>query len=548
MRFENNEFNRLSEWVESLTQAVTLDQGPKPEEYPPFLKEPQYIVELVRLIDALPDEVEESARHHHTASILAFDICVAQLQAAIEHGNKHASRLLNQLMDALALKMNTSTHTLGFWLPVLNAFYETHVELSSSLRDAYLDLVDKEEETAPINEAGQAQAMQEIISDLSELSVFDIADHFFSQSHAMPADFFIDLLLDLYSIEEGHAIALLFLLHPKAEVRSVVLTTLDGLMPKLELKPISLSRLQAIQAWYAPEYADLFHRWIKIQRRKGVVFSPRQLHRQLKLYATEVDGSGAQGMFIHLYEHGAHRICGLLFKEPLGIKETWVTSVMNLKEVQQYYREAFDEKMMLRAVDWDYAYKMINYFIALMRERGEVPNLHLLEVQEMLGTTFLPQALEIDRLLQELGIQIVPFTEEVVENALKRSGRWSKEKALTQSWFDESAEVDVLVNQCCSIVSGMKICEFEKAYDLVMNNILEPERKKWGFHFLWTAFWAKSKSSSRERFWQDSYLVAYAIYSGQSLSTIPIMKAICHLTVMNSLETMQERRAYLNQT
>ena len=540
------EFKGLEPWITELTHAIEFDRSPKPEEYAPFLKLPELITELIAVIQALADEPEEAARHHHTACILAFDICVAQLQAAAEHGNKYAVRLMNQLMDALAEVMTVSEHTLGFWLPVLNAFYEVHVELNPALRDAYLDLVDDEEDAMDVDDEDQTHAMREMLAELSDLSVFDIAEHFFSQSHAMPSDFFIDLLLDLYSVEEGHEIALLFLLHPKPEVRSVVVTTLDGLMPKLELTAVSLNRLQVIQQWYPAAYEDLFHRWIKIQRRKGVVFAPKQQQEQLRLYATEVDGSGAQGLFMHVQLGETNRICGLLFKASLGLKEAWVTSVMTDKEVDQYYQEAFDERMMLREVEWGFVEKMTNNFLALTREKDALPGLHLLEIQEILGVTFVPRALEVEALLQELGVQIVPFTAEVIQGALKRSSQWFRQKGFTQSWFDESAEVDTLVNQCCTIVDGIKVCAFEQAYDLVMQEVLERERDKWAFHFLWTALWAKSKSSKRERFWQDSYLVAYAIYSGEVFSVIPIMGRICHLTVVNSLETMQERRGYLN--
>lgn len=539
-------FKSIPDWIKRLTKSIALDQGPKPEEYAPFLRMPQLMNELVTLIKALPDEPEESKKNYHTACVLAFDICVAQLQSAVENGNKYAIRLLNRLMNALALAMNSFDHTLGFWLPILNAFYEVHVELNASLRDAYLDLVDQESEVASDDEATQAQAMRAMLAELSDLSVFDIADHFFSQSHAMPADFFIDLLLDLYSVEEGHEIAILFLLHPKAEVRSVVLTTLDGLMPKLELTSISLSRLQTIQTWYPPVYQDLFHRWIKIHRRKGIMFPQKRLRRQLKLYATEVDGGGAQGMFVHMHTAKSHRICGFLFKDTIGIKEVWLTSAMDLQEVQQYYREVFNERMMLRTVNWDYVYKICNHFLAMTQARGALPGLHLLEIQELLGTSFLPEALEPEQLVQELGVKIVPFTAEVLESALKRSKSWFKQKAFTQSWFEESATIDALVNQSCSIVDGMKVCSFEKACDRLMEEVFEPAREQWAFHFLWTALWAKAKSTKRERFWQDSYLIAYAIYSGRPLANIPVIKDICHLTAVNSLETMQERRAYLN--
>lgn len=75
---------------------------------------------------------------------------------------------------------------------------------------------------------------------------------------------------------------------------------------------------------------------------------------------------------------------------------------------------------------------------------------------------------------------------------------------------------------------------------------MEKQRKYWLFHFLWTALWAKSGTSKREKTWEDCFFIAYAIHEGQPLDSIPIMEAICRTTVANSVETMQERGTYLN--
>src|SRR3546814_12999885 len=66
-----------------------------------------------------------------------------------------------------------------------------------------------EEELISEDEVDHLNSIREMIAELSDLSVFDIAENFFAQSYAMPADFFTDLILDLYSIEEGQDIALL---------------------------------------------------------------------------------------------------------------------------------------------------------------------------------------------------------------------------------------------------------------------------------------------------------------------------------------------------
>jgi hypothetical protein len=540
-------FKSLSEWIHSLATSLAADQSPNIEGYAAFLRDDQLVFELVDLIQSLPDESSDEGQYEHAACLLAFDICVAQLQAGVEHKNKHAIKLLNQLMIYLAQAINQHKHTLGFWLPVLNAFYESQIELPEILQQAYLDAAGQEEELAEYTELDHLSSIKEMLAELSDLSVFDIAEHFFSQSHAMPADFFIDLVFDLCSLQEGQDIGVLFLLHPKAEVRAVVVAVLDQIISKLELSNLSLSRLKTIKHWYPMEYAVYFDRWVKEQRKKGGVYSfPTIQTQSFKWHATEVDGSGSQGVFIQVHQHKMHRICGLLFKASIGIKDAWLTSSLSRKDVTHYCKEAFDERMSLREVDQTYVQKMTNHFLWVSQKNGSVPPLHLLEIQEILGVELHPEPIDMVASMQELGVQIIPFTSELLEEGVKRSRFWFRDKPITQSWFEEDSKIDIVVNQCCNFVDGVKICTLDRACKLVMDEVLELKREKWAFHFLWTALWAKAKARKQERFWQDCFFVAYAITEGWAFENIPVFQDIAHLTVMNSIETMSERRSYLN--
>lgn len=536
----------LKRWIEDMATLIEQSAEPDPQHYTPFLQEPNLALGLVELIDALDDKAIEDDHAYYSACIFALDICVAQLQSAYENGSKPAVKSLNQLMTNLTQAINKEKHGLAFWLPVLNAFYEVHVELSPELKNAYLGLAEQEEEFSYDEEIDHIAAIQEMIAELSDLSAFDIAENFFAQSYAMPADFFADLLIDLYSIEEGQDIALLTLLHPKQEVREIVVTTLEQLMPKIKLSSISLSRLQAIKNWYPASYHEQFNRWLKIQRKKGVVFNKESAPSMALIKASEIDGSGAQGLFIHFKKDKKNRLCGVLFKQDLGIKDAWITPEIAKDDLSKYYDEAFDANVTLREVDASYLLMMTGHFLELSMRQNRMPNLHLLEVQEELGLHFHPSSIDVSYLIEQLSVQIIPFTAGAMQESFKRSKSWQKTKRFTESWYLENAHIDKLVNRCCNFVDGMKVCALEEAMATVFTQEFETHRERWLFHFLWTALWARSKSRKNEKIWQDSFFIAYAIHTGQPLVTIPIMHEICHETVINSIETMQERRTYLN--
>lgn len=536
----------LEQWILEITALIEKNIEPAPHHFLSFLNEPALCLKIVDLIDAMDDTEVDEERPYYSACIFAIDICVAQLQSAYEAGHKLAGKTLDKLMSRMAVAINSGKHTLSFWLPILNAFYDVHVELSPELRDAYFELAGQDDDLSADDEVDHLGAIRDMITELSDLSVFDIAENFFAQSHAMPADFFSDLIIDLYSIEEGQDIALLALLHPKPDVREMVIDTLEQLMDTVILSSISLTRLQTIKNWYPQDYHDQFNRWIKLQRMKGVIFHKDIGLPIVQLKASEVDGSGAQGVFIHVKEGRKSRLCGLLFKLGLGIKDAWITPPISASEVKKYYDDAFDDSVTLREVDRDYLMLITGHYLAETISQGSMPDLHLLEMQELMGLHFMPVAIDIDAMIDGLSIQITPFTPDIMLQSFKRSKSWLKNKRFTESWYLENANIDKLVNRCSSFVDGVKVCAIEDATAAVFEHEMERHRDRWLFHFLWVALWLKAGARKNERIWQDSFIIAYAIHTGLSLQLIPVLQEIVRQTIFNSIETMTERRTHLN--
>ncbi|MGM9453027.1 hypothetical protein ACTAZI_06785 [Legionella bozemanae] len=539
-----------SELYRLLTEMATLieqNAEPDPQLYTLFFQQPELAFKLTDIINNLEENLDEGLSVY-SACVFALDICVAQLQGAAESNNKITAKTLVQLMDHLAAMINLRKHTLSFWLPVLNSFYESHVELTEDLKNAYYELASDEEELLPEGEpVSHLDAIRDLIHELSDLNVFEIAENFFAQSYAMPADFFVDLMADLYNIEEGADIALLILLHPKAEVREVAVHTLDQIISLVTLSSISLSRLQTIKYWYPKHYHELFDSWIKIQRKRGVVFAPEPEAAKATIRATEVDGTGSQGIFLHVRKHRKNRLCGLLLKYELGLKDAWITPSVSAKDVKNYYTQAFDENVTLREVSLSYFTMMVEHFLAVTIEKGEIPNVQFLEIQELLGVRLRPIKLDIDYLFEQLSIQVTPFTQEVIFESLRRSKSWLKTKSFTESWYLENPLIDKIVNHNSSFVDGIRVCRMEDAMDAVFSEEMELHRDKWQFHFLWVSLWMKAKEKRNEKMWRDSFLIAYTIHEGTPLKEIPVMQEICRQTVINSVETMHERRTHLSQ-
>lgn len=538
----------LEIWIETIASLIEKDAEPDPQIVAHFLEHPELAFLVVDYLNTLEETTGKENPPTYSACILVLDICITQLHALHEYGNKLTKKILVKLMDNLAKVMHMSTHSISFWLPLLNPFYEAQIELTASLKDAYFELANREEDNFPeINEFAHQDAIRDLLQELGDLSTFDIAEHFFAQSYAMPADFFIDLLMDLFTIPEGVEVGILTLLHPNPLVREVVFETIDGLIDSVLLSSRSLTRLQTIMSWYPEATQAQFARWIKSQRKKGVVFDAESIPTSLQIKASEVDGSSSQGIFMHVKRGRKNQLCGLLFKDGLGLKDAWLTGNILSKEVTRYYKDAFDDTVTLKVVDLPYLLKMSEHFLAQTLAAGSMPDLHFLEIQELLGVHFKPNPLDINHLFREMAVKIAPFTEEVMQQSFKRSQTWIKNKKFTASWYMEDPKIDKVVNRCSSFVEGVRVCRIKDAVEALLKEDIEYYRDKWAFHFLWMTLWVEAHAKPHEKTAQDCFLIAYALHEGYPFESIPIMRAICHQSVLNSIETMHERGTYLNQ-
>lgn len=556
---------RLHKWLTEIELSLKQNIEITPIGFS-FLSEPElifYLVDAIVMIDEPQEEfiptknnlylisdtsnqqnVEQAVEYiedmSYTILLCALEVCIVQLQTAKEKDNKVATKILDDLMDYIANNMQQSAHTLEFWLPIINTFYDIHIDLNQAMKNAYMELaLDDEWEI----DTEDCNILQELIDDMSDLSIFDIAENFFAQSYAMPDEFYIDFISDLLKFPSGVDIAVLSLLHPKFEIRNLVVICLDKWLSNAKLSDKSYSHLQAIKNWYPALDHQQFATWLQSYPPHSSFKIPLAT---AKIKATEIDGDGAQGIYLHLHTDNGHRLCGILVERGRGIKDAWVTNCMNYNDFFKFYKQIQSDSCELRVVDYDYLTIIINHFLAVGLQRDLVPDLHLLEIQELIGVQFKPQFIDFDTALKKLILNIPDFAQQNIHQSFKRSKAWSVNKQFTESWYIENARIDKLVNRHSSIVNGVKFCDIELTMADVFKYEFNQQSNAWKLHFLWMAMLSSVKPRKNEKIALDSLIIANAMHNGMNLQDIPIMQAICKHTVINSIETMHERRTYLS--
>lgn len=540
----DKELTDLQTWLTSVAEQLQSGTALSMEFYEIWVERPTRVLTLVDLIDGFVDRELDAKENEYSACIVAMDICVANLQSAYENGQKSAERLLHELMQKLSDKILEKKHDVSFWMPIINSFYDAQVELSPALKNAYLILASESDKDGDEVE-DNLDNIRDLIQELSHNNDFEIAAHIFAQSHVMPPEFFAELLCDLLSLDEGQDIALLSLLHPCAEIRAIVVEVLDQMLPSFTLSSLALSWIQSMRDWYPQAMQPMFKRWIKEQRRKGVTYYREAAADKLRVVACEIDGTGTQGMVLRFNSQKIPMVAGILFKKNFGIKDIWVSAFDTARTADAQFNSVFNDGLYARHVKLDYVQIMMNHFLYETLSQGQVPDLQLLHLESLLGLHFKPEQLAAPSVIQQMCVQIHPFTPDIIDQALKKSAGWHRQHPFSRSWFEESPEIDRVVNQYCSFEKGTKICDLTQAVDEIFREVFAKERDKWRFHFLWNAMFLHSNARARERSWKDCLLIAYYIDQGNPLKDIPIMRTIAQQSVINSMETMLGRGTYL---
>lgn len=475
-----------------------------------------------------------------------IELCLTLLRIASEHEQRWAIKVLEQYQSVLASLIKQYPQS-SQWMSVVNIFYSADISLDENVKRVYLHTLQSTHqfEKEPLS---QRQMLQQLLSEDSDSDEFDVAEMFFSQTSALPAEYFPAFVRELleFELEKATNAAVLFLLHPDRTVRQLILGNLDELFQGFSLTSVSLTRLPLIRQWLPADEKAYIDPFYASQRKLGIEFSTFKKQKITEIKATEMDGSGSQAIFFVLKHRRQFQTAGVLVKREMGIKDAWLAEPSTQNTNKDFSLKAMYQNIALRKVDTEYAETLISHHIAEGLQLDKIPNIRLIQLSELCGFKLLPALFNFESSLEQL-LKLVPeLDEEFIKKSLKRSGKWHKTKSFTSAWIDETAELDKLVNSHCSFVQGTKFCNMSEARDDIINHYMETHRELWMHHFIWMTLWAKPHARHNEYLWKDTLVLAHVINQGMALNTIPIMQSMTELCILASIETMETRKTHLS--
>lgn len=540
--------NLLEKIVASFVNETPLD----PSIYDLIIAKPEYGLEVMLLLPEAsknPSPSEDSDEEEPSPLFMAclhyIEMCLMQLKLAQEHHQKWADELITHYQNHL-LRLLEKHETLTCWLPVINLFFDAEIHVSEEIKEMYLKVVENNQKHEELMEKQQL-IVEQLLSDSSDASDFEIAELFLSQTNALPIDYFPSFLKELiaFNVTKAFNASLLFLLHPVLEVREMIIEHLEAIFEEILLPGESMSRLLMIRHWLPNVEKSALEQLIHCQRKKGAVFSDLRQAEIIEIQATEMDGTGTQAVFLIIKRKKGFQAAGLLAKRYYGIKDTWLGPIMSKSEAKSYAKDSLHGDFILRKVNATYLELLIADHISQAQKIDAVPHLNLLQIQEITGSQWQAQPLNIEAIIDKLLTQCPEINKEWHMQSLERSSHWYKKHKFTDSWYDEGPDLDKIVNQFCFFEGSVKKCNVSKALPVVIQEYFEERRGQWLEHFIWLTLWAQPSARHNEYLWKDALIISYSLYSNIPMLQIPILRVIAEHSILQSVETMESRKTHL---
>ncbi len=332
-------------------------------------------------------------------------------------------------------------------------------------------------------------------------------------------------------------LAALLLLHPNREVRRHVPGVFSELISPKSVSPVSLRRMIGLRGWLPEAERPALDHLIAGLRAARVECAPMPPLRRAKVYASPMDGSGAQGFLIVVGQKRVFQLMTVLVKQGWGIRETFTHYRLSREEVESIVGDMTRETKS-QLIEPRYMSRVISHFIRVGRQKGSPPPAGLLQVAEAMGVEYwAPRRLVLDEEISVLEELIDPryLASEYVKEVLDGSRRWQADKDFAISWFEDDNRVDEVLK---SIFGGDSLPSFEhieKARKRIMKEVIETKYDVWAERLLSMTLWAKACKGDGPVAWEDLFIIARQFRLGIPAKKIPLLVGAAERSVYSGL-------------
>lgn len=327
----------------------------------------------------------------------------------------------------------------------------------------------------------------------------------------------------------------LLLLDASAEVRRAEALALEQGAAPDTLSPVSLRSAITVRNWIPEADRAPLDQAIRKARSKGMKPAQSEAVGQNIVRASPVDGSGAQSVVFTGKSGRVGLFGGLLLKLGFGIRDAWCDPETPRRDIAAAVAD-LQRSVAAPEVERSYIDIVVQKAIAATIGNGRMPGAPLLQIAEAVNASDWKArapdvAEEVEHLFGELPPEQCSVT--AAGASMGRGRIWMKCSSLTDSWFEDNAEVD-------DLLGGLRKQSLEHAARVLLDGPLGHRRLSWAERFLLVALWARAVkpgqpaplgSGARAITWRDLAALAPEVLSPRPLHEIPVMVEIAEQTV-----------------
>ncbi len=422
------------------------------------------------------------------------------------------------------------------WFVMCTALTEARVPVSENVQVALADAGFKPDDDTDGPPEEMMRTLRGFMDELARMvsSPFEVVEALKGSGAMLPATLRGFLATELALSPHGvlRDTVPLLLLDDDSMVRTAAARALEQTAHPDTLSPDALRRAIIVRNWIPPKDRPALDIAIRKARRAGVEIGPWPAPtRDLELYASIVDGSGAQSILATTRVAKKGLFGGLLLRHGTGVVDGWADYDLSRAKITKLMREAQMTAPMVK-VEKNFIDIMVQHAIGTSVERDAVPPPSLLEIAEVLGGAEwkdrrIDVKAEADRLFDAL--DEADRTSEGIKAGYARLADWTAQDDVFATWYEDGPQVQkVLAKLPRTDKAGMTA--------LVLTKILPTRRAQWTERFLVLAMWSEAAADAKQRARaRDLVQVTHALAGDEKLDAIPAMVAIAAQTVRATL-------------
>ena len=456
-------------------------------------------------------------------------------QVEAEGGGAGARQRMQRFQKALALRVFAENEDVDLSLAVARILSGSRVRMIPDLAEAGSRIMADGGARSDLQEPTQEEFLSGIARSLRSLGVgsaFEGARELV-ELFADDPELQIPLAGALMTAEDPFlrevSALLLFDCDPDVSLKlSQLLASVDG----SSISPETLRRLIISRNWFPEGVRKNVDRVISTARRARVECAPLPKAPAVTVYASPIDGSGAQGFQVTVPERRGYTVCSLLLKLPGGVVDAFTITLRSRRELDalvgklrsgRSYLESSEEHLDLR----------VCHALADGAASGTAPSQWLVRIAEILGRDrwrgiAFDAAGELERMCAGIAsgdprLPGVPGH----DASLEEPSLWHLAGAGFGSWFEEGESVGAEIE---AARAGRKTIRGADAVERIMN-LLETRRSVWLERLVVDLLWLREAKDPPPG-WHGLLRVAQAVADpAVPLQEIPFMVSIARKTL-----------------